>query len=700
MKCSKCGTKCKDNMRFCLNCGNPLSQPESKAEKKSKGSGRRAAVLSAVLAGSVLLGGGGIAADYFIKQGSIAPTVQQGNSLIDEKKYEEAVFSFDKALKLDPKNTDAYLGKAKALSGAGLYDLAEKALEEGLKSCGDDAGSMAKLTEYRTQLLDMKKADEAENAETAEASETDTMEAVTEEAETAATADAAETAETAETGESEAPEENDGPELKPVNKEYIRIDDYYPKSYTLNRVETGGYTTQTVENGEVVVKSYDVSGDGMERIASKIYRPIEDSVDEMYVAVSSEKMGMVWDYTRYYYYDEWHDMVCTERTDGNPPPGGASQWYECYDEEAKITAEIYLSDMDGFFLTLFEYDDHDNVISEKHYDLDAYHGYDNTELLRGHRTLRELTGLESHWGGVMGSSYNKVGDGELYLIDTKEKGQCLYVKKAQYESEKIYPMTVSSYADYTYEYSSNGDIISCVKSGEARRAFDENIEYTERTDNTYDSEGRLIQSVTKNSLDDCSIIHTCAYDSNGGLVKDITTYLTILDDGTFRISTTGTLRDGITDITIETVLVDGLLSHMKITKTQYGFSLSREEYYGDDSYRSSPMTDFVKGNADSIRVETDEYGLLTRVYKVDKSGRETDSVIIDYIRNEDGELTIQAVAVGDDAEVVKISGGILEYASYSYDDNGNPVGGAVYNDKDEMICTLNASYCKKDEVFK
>lgn len=693
IKCTKCGTECKDDMRFCLNCGDPLSQPKNKAEKKSKGNGKRAAVLSAVLAGSVLLGGGGIAADYFIKQGSIAPTVQQGNSLIDEKKYEEAVYSFDKALKLDPKNTDAYLGKAKALSGAGFYDLAETVLSEGIKNCSADTESVSKLSEFRTQLLDMKKTHEDKTAAT---DPTDTQPVAKEDADI--------TDEKAENeGGEEAPEKNDSPELKPVNKEYIRIDEYYPYSYAINSPKTGDYATRTVENGEVVEKAEETNEYGAKYTSTKIYRPIKDSVDEMYVSVSSNKSvwdGYVgYDYTSYNYYDEWHDKIYTDRTEGILPPGGGSYWYECYDEEAKITAHISVSDMDGYSLSLYEYDSHDNIIALKDYSLKyEYSDSFTTDLLNRNRTVvRELTGIESHWGSVKGVGYEKDDSVKTYIFDVDGVGECLYINDTESDRENIYPMTVSDTLDYTYEYNSSGDIISCVKNIKSEYSG----EYTERIDNTYNSEGRLIQSVTKNSLNGSSTIQTYGYDKNGGLTKDIKTSITIENDGTLKTNSESVLRDGITDITIYTVVVDGIISSMNITKTQYGFLLLEEVYERADIDFVSPIKNFVKGNANSIRVDIDEYGLLTRVYKVDKGGKETDSVIIDYIRNDDGEIAVQALAIGNDAAVANINGGVTEYADYSYDDNGNPISGTVYNKATgEIISTLNASYCKKDEVFK
>ena len=77
-----------------------------------------------------------IAAGILIYNNVAAPSlarreIELGERYLDELDYESAILAFDRALKIDPRNVDAYLGKAEALTALGRADEAIAVLREG-----------------------------------------------------------------------------------------------------------------------------------------------------------------------------------------------------------------------------------------------------------------------------------------------------------------------------------------------------------------------------------------------------------------------------------------------------------------------------------------------------------------------------------------------------------------------------------------
>lgn len=69
-----------------------------------------------------------------------------------EMNYEQAIVEFDKVLEIDPKNVEAYLGKAKAYHEMGDVYKAIETLKDGYEKTGDDR-IWKLLTEYNSELL-------------------------------------------------------------------------------------------------------------------------------------------------------------------------------------------------------------------------------------------------------------------------------------------------------------------------------------------------------------------------------------------------------------------------------------------------------------------------------------------------------------------------------------------------------------------
>ena len=69
---------------------------------------------------------------------SISDTFSVAEHYLSEMKYEQAIIEFDKILSVEPKNVDAYLGKAEAYIALGEVDNAVKTLQTGFEQTGDE----------------------------------------------------------------------------------------------------------------------------------------------------------------------------------------------------------------------------------------------------------------------------------------------------------------------------------------------------------------------------------------------------------------------------------------------------------------------------------------------------------------------------------------------------------------------------------
>lgn len=179
MLCPNCGTENPDDARNCKKCGQALPST-SAAEapyagewkddpdlvhaagqgKRRKKRGRRivlAVVLVAILLAVGLLGGRVVLSRLYSTQVTLA------QQMLSDKKYSDAADALEKAIKLQPKEQQAYLLVEQAFSGTQDYDTGVSLLEQGVKDTGAPAVQTA-LTEMKSKQEDAHARAEQEKA--------------------------------------------------------------------------------------------------------------------------------------------------------------------------------------------------------------------------------------------------------------------------------------------------------------------------------------------------------------------------------------------------------------------------------------------------------------------------------------------------------------------------------------------------------
>ncbi|MCD8222662.1 MAG: zinc-ribbon domain-containing protein [Clostridiales bacterium] len=178
MFCSNCGKELKDNVKYCSKCGHPITRQSSaiveertflqNSHEKLWGSW-----VKWIVAGSlaILL----IVAIIFlavpkVNQKRYESLIKEGNRYLTEMNYEEAVIAFTKAIRIEEKEPDAYIGRGNAYTGLAdkggsgdgdqsTYQLAEADYKKALKLDKTLTDVYEKLSEV---YLAQDKADKAE----------------------------------------------------------------------------------------------------------------------------------------------------------------------------------------------------------------------------------------------------------------------------------------------------------------------------------------------------------------------------------------------------------------------------------------------------------------------------------------------------------------------------------------------------------
>ena len=83
-----------------------------------------------------------------------------GNKYLIELSYDKAVIEFNKAIEIEPRNVDAYIGLAEAYKGLGEEEKAIEALELGYEKTGDE-----RIKELLDELLGEEEVTEVTTAE-------------------------------------------------------------------------------------------------------------------------------------------------------------------------------------------------------------------------------------------------------------------------------------------------------------------------------------------------------------------------------------------------------------------------------------------------------------------------------------------------------------------------------------------------------
>ena len=94
-----------------------------------------------------------------------------GQKYLTELDYEKAILAYEEALRIDPKNTEAYLGLAEAFVGTGDYDAALKVLDKGFEQTNSEA-IQDKRVEVEQIIQETKEAEEDTSEELAEEEDT------------------------------------------------------------------------------------------------------------------------------------------------------------------------------------------------------------------------------------------------------------------------------------------------------------------------------------------------------------------------------------------------------------------------------------------------------------------------------------------------------------------------------------------------
>ncbi|WP_373483621.1 chitobiase/beta-hexosaminidase C-terminal domain-containing protein [Acetobacterium sp.] len=106
---------------------------ESLLEIESNSNKKRNLIIFILICALLVIGLAGGFGWYFYRVNLVSGNLEKGNSLLNDKKYQEAVKIFDEVLKIDGNNLDAYIGTANAYSGSGDFDKAKTYFEDAIK---------------------------------------------------------------------------------------------------------------------------------------------------------------------------------------------------------------------------------------------------------------------------------------------------------------------------------------------------------------------------------------------------------------------------------------------------------------------------------------------------------------------------------------------------------------------------------------
>ena len=151
MYCSKCGKENPDDNRFCEFCGAEMIDSGEKAalfhNKKRKGifiAAVSGLIIFAIIVSLALFFSSGNKAEYNAK-------IDEADRYMEELDYDRAEAAYLEAIKIDPKEEEAYLKVADIYMNLEQYDDAEKILQNGQENAGGEAIE-EKLKEVRKSI--------------------------------------------------------------------------------------------------------------------------------------------------------------------------------------------------------------------------------------------------------------------------------------------------------------------------------------------------------------------------------------------------------------------------------------------------------------------------------------------------------------------------------------------------------------------
>lgn len=152
MFCTKCGNQIPDGSSFCPKCGHPArtaGQSQKTVEpggqlkdisQMPNGKKKGKKVLLAVLIVTLLVAAvlGLLWGRRVIAKKQYSDQLSLGEKYLDDLDYEAAVAVYKAAIAVDPRQTDAYIGLAKAYFGLGETEKAIQVLQDGYDQTGDE----------------------------------------------------------------------------------------------------------------------------------------------------------------------------------------------------------------------------------------------------------------------------------------------------------------------------------------------------------------------------------------------------------------------------------------------------------------------------------------------------------------------------------------------------------------------------------
>lgn len=141
MYCENCGKELIDGASFCDSCGAAAPAESAPADAAPRGFGNRRKIIILIIAAAVALFGT-VTAVAVVSNVSISAKVNDALELaqryLNEYNYEQAIVEFQRVLKLDIGNVEAYLGLAEAYVAMGDKQSAIDILQSGYEITGDE----------------------------------------------------------------------------------------------------------------------------------------------------------------------------------------------------------------------------------------------------------------------------------------------------------------------------------------------------------------------------------------------------------------------------------------------------------------------------------------------------------------------------------------------------------------------------------
>lgn len=168
MFCTNCGKKLDDDSKFCIYCGSKVDNCEEKSKsllkekpfillpcvnalKQDKKKWFLVIIILATLVlMTVFLGVNGISRDMRYRH-----QISLGERYLSDMDYEAAIVAFNKAIEIDPKRADSYLGKADAYIGLGDWYQALDTVEEGIQKVPNDNRLVDKAKEIQDMIYQL-----------------------------------------------------------------------------------------------------------------------------------------------------------------------------------------------------------------------------------------------------------------------------------------------------------------------------------------------------------------------------------------------------------------------------------------------------------------------------------------------------------------------------------------------------------------